>query len=92
MNLKECGYCKTKKEAGVMPNNLFLYRQQANISQDKLAEAVDLTGCTVYVGKYDLCRYSYGNRKPFVKGEIIKKVPEDQLLATLRWELENWNK
>lgn len=26
------------------------------------------------------------------KGEIIKKVPEDQLLATLRWELENWNK
>lgn len=26
------------------------------------------------------------------KGEIIKKVPEDQLLSTLRWELENWNK
>lgn len=25
------------------------------------------------------------------KGEIIKKVPEDQLLSTLRWELENWN-
>lgn len=24
------------------------------------------------------------------KGEIIKKVPEDQLLATLRWELEHW--
>ena len=26
------------------------------------------------------------------KGEIIKKVPEDELLSTLRWELENWNK
>lgn len=26
------------------------------------------------------------------KGEIIKKVPEEQLLSTLRWELENWNK
>ena len=25
------------------------------------------------------------------KGEIMKKVPEDQLLSTLRWELENWN-
>ncbi len=25
------------------------------------------------------------------KGEIIKKVPEDQLLATLKFELENWN-
>ena len=47
MNLKECGYCKTKKDAGVMPNNLFLYRQQANISQDKLAEAVDLSRRTI---------------------------------------------
>ena len=26
------------------------------------------------------------------KGEIIRKVPEDELLSTLRWELENWNK
>ncbi len=26
------------------------------------------------------------------KGEIIKKVPEEQLLSTLRWELENWNR
>lgn len=26
------------------------------------------------------------------KGEIIKKVPEAELLDTLRWELENWNK
>jgi (E)-4-hydroxy-3-methylbut-2-enyl-diphosphate synthase len=25
------------------------------------------------------------------KGEIIKKVPEAQLLDTLRQELENWN-
>ena len=25
------------------------------------------------------------------KGEIIKKVPEDQLLETLRDELLNWN-
>ncbi len=26
------------------------------------------------------------------KGEIIKKVPEAELLDTLRWELEHWNK
>lgn len=26
------------------------------------------------------------------KGEIIKKVPETELLNTLRWELDNWNK
>lgn len=26
------------------------------------------------------------------KGEIVKKVPEDQLLDTLRQELENWDK
>ena len=26
------------------------------------------------------------------KGEIIKKVPEDRLLATLREELDNWNR
>ena len=26
------------------------------------------------------------------KGEIYKKVPEDQLLAALRYELENWSK
>ena len=25
------------------------------------------------------------------KGEIIKKVPEDQLLGVLREELEHWN-
>ena len=47
MNLKESGYCKIKKEAGAMPNNLFFYRQQANISQDKLAEAVDLSRRTI---------------------------------------------
>ena len=47
MNLKENGYCKTKKDARVLPNNLFLYRQQANISQDKLAKAVDLSRRTI---------------------------------------------
>lgn len=47
MNLKENGYCKTKREIGTMPNNLFFYRQQANISQDKLAEAVDLSRRTI---------------------------------------------
>ena len=26
------------------------------------------------------------------KGEIYKKVPEDQLLSELRYELENWSK
>ena len=26
------------------------------------------------------------------KGEIIKKVPESELLAVLRQELENWDK
>jgi len=26
------------------------------------------------------------------KGEIIRKVPENELLSVLRWELENWNK
>lgn len=26
------------------------------------------------------------------KGEIIKKVPEDELLSTLKWELDNWGK
>ena len=28
----------------------------------------------------------------FIKhGEIIKKVPEEELLDTLRYELDNWN-
>ncbi|MBR4277294.1 MAG: flavodoxin-dependent (E)-4-hydroxy-3-methylbut-2-enyl-diphosphate synthase, partial [Lachnospiraceae bacterium] len=26
------------------------------------------------------------------KGEIIKKVPESELLSTLKYELDNWNK
>lgn len=26
------------------------------------------------------------------KGEIVKKVPEDQLLAVLKDELDHWNK
>jgi (E)-4-hydroxy-3-methylbut-2-enyl-diphosphate synthase len=25
------------------------------------------------------------------KGEIIRKVREDELLETLRWELQHWN-
>ena len=35
-----------------------------------MAEAVDLTGYTVYVGKYDLCRISKHTKLPFVKGTI----------------------
>ena len=35
-----------------MPNNLFFYRQQAIISQDKLAEAVDCSRRTIgYIEK-----------------------------------------
>ena len=47
MELKESGYCKTKKEVQSSPNNLLLFRQQANISQDKLAEAVDCSRRTI---------------------------------------------
>lgn len=47
MNLKENGYCKTKKPVQYTPNNLFLYRQQANISQDKLAIEVDCCRRTI---------------------------------------------
>lgn len=47
MNLKDNGYCKTKKQSQSMPNNVFLYRQRANISQDKLAEAVDCSRRTI---------------------------------------------
>jgi hypothetical protein len=32
------------------------------------------------------------NGTEFKKGEIFKKVPEDQLLDALRFELENWSK
>lgn len=32
---------------------------------------VDLTGYTVMVGKYDLCRMTRGAVKPFVRGELI---------------------
>ena len=45
--MKDNGYCKTKKQSQSLPNNLFLYRQQANISQDKLAEAVDCNRRTI---------------------------------------------
>lgn len=47
MNMKDNGYCKTKKQSQSLPNNLFLFRQQANISQDKLAEAVDCSRRTI---------------------------------------------
>ena len=26
------------------------------------------------------------------KGEIIRKIPENELLSTLKYELDNWNK
>ena len=52
MDIKENGYCKIKKEPQSLPNNLFLLRQQANISQDKLAEAVDCSRRTIgYIEK-----------------------------------------
>lgn len=38
-----------------MPNNLFRYRQQANISQDKLAEAVDCSQRTI--GNIENCTH-----------------------------------
>ena len=41
MEVKDTGYCKNKQDIQSLPNNLLLFRQQANISQDKLAEAVD---------------------------------------------------
>ena len=39
--MKNTGYCKTRTGCEGMSNNLRFYRQQANISQDKLAEVVD---------------------------------------------------
>lgn len=41
-----------------------------------MAEEVDLTGFTVYVGKYDLCRISKHTNKSFVKGEIQSIVSD----------------
>ena len=38
--MKNTEYCKTRTGCEGLPNNLRLYRLQANISQDKLAEAV----------------------------------------------------
>ena len=52
MEVKDTGYCKTKKEMQSLPNNLLFFRQQANISQDKLAEAVDCSRRTIgYIEK-----------------------------------------
>ncbi len=59
MEVKDTGYCKTKKEMQSLPNNLLFFRQQANISQDKLAEAVDCSRRTIgYIekGMHALCR------------------------------------
>ena len=52
MEIRDSGYCKTKKEVQSSHNNLLLFRQQANISQDKLAEAVDCSRRTIgYIEK-----------------------------------------
>lgn len=51
MENKDIGYCKSKKQQS-LPNNLYYFRQQANISQDKLAEAVDCSRRTIgYIEK-----------------------------------------
>lgn len=47
MEVKDTGYCKTKREVQTLPNNLLQFRQLANISQDKLAEAVDCSRRTI---------------------------------------------
>ena len=47
MEVKDTGYCKTKHGMQSYPNNLLQFRQQANISQDKLAEAVDCSRRTI---------------------------------------------
>ena len=47
MELKDTEYCKIKHEVQSSPNNLLLFRQRANISQDKLAEAVDCSRRTI---------------------------------------------
>ena len=47
MEVKNTGYCKNKQDIQSLPNNLLLFRQQANISQDKLAEAVDCSRRTI---------------------------------------------
>ena len=58
-NFNLVGYNCEPSESGVT-----LYTKDATSS-------FDLTGYKVLIGRYDLCRYSYGNRKPFVKGEIV---------------------
>lgn len=47
METKETGYCKRKQDVPSSPNNLLHFRQQANISQAKLAEAVDCSRRTI---------------------------------------------
>ena len=47
MNINGTGYCKTKRQVQHTPNKLFFYRQQANISQDKLAEEIECCRRTI---------------------------------------------
>ena len=47
MEVKDTEYCKIKREMQTLPNNLLQFRQQAKISQDKLAEAVDCSRRTI---------------------------------------------
>ena len=52
-----------------------------------MANTVDLTGFTVYVGQYDLCRISKSTNLPFVKGEILSIAGD--LGVDKPYELEN---
>ena len=61
-NIKIAGYNTTPTESGV-----YLFTKDAR-------DTFDLTGYTVYVGQYDLCRVEYDSRKPFVKGTILSVV------------------
>ena len=50
--------------------------QNKSLSTQEVAQILHVSKSTIY----DLIK----------KGEIIKKIPEDQLLATLKEELLNW--
>ncbi len=52
MESKDTGHGRRKHEVTSAPNNLLLFRQRANISQVKLAEAVDCSRRTIgYIEK-----------------------------------------
>ena len=61
-NIRIAGYNTTPGETGV-----YLFTKDAR-------SEFDLTGYTVYVGQYDMCRVEYDTRKPFVKGTILSVV------------------